>query len=311
MNKAKTILITGGTGLTGRRLTTLALERGYQVIILTQRKVLPASKNPALRYAYWNVKNKMIDDQAILDADIIIHLAGAGVAEKRWTNSYKQEIADSRIQGGALLSNALQRLPHHVSVFLSASAIGWYGPDKMENHLFSEAALPHSDFLGQTCKLWEQSVEKISSLNVRLCILRTGIVLTTEGGALKEFLRPIKMGVVPVLGNGQQIISWIHINDLCEMYFFLINHQNCAGIYNAVASNPTSNKKFIQTLAKHVDFFLKFPIRIPAWALRIIMGESSIEVLKSTSVSNQKIKACGFTFSYEHLNEAFKDLVGK
>jgi len=311
VNKEKTILITGGTGLTGRRLTTLALERGYHIIILTQRRELPKSNDHRLRYAYWNVKNNLIDEQAILDADVIIHLAGAGVADKRWTKKYKQEIADSRIKGGELLSNALQRLTHHVSVFLSASAIGWYGPDLKEEALFTVDTPAYSDFLGNTCKSWEDSVQKISSLNTRLCILRTGIVLSTEGGALKEFLRPVKMGIIPVLGTGNQIISWIHIDDLCEMYFFLMNHDTCSGIYNAVASNPASNRTFIQTLAKHVNCMLKIPVRMPAWALKIIMGESSIEVLKSTSVSNQKIRSTGFTFKYNNLDEAFHQLLDK
>ena len=210
-SKMQTVLITGGTGLIGRALTKMLVEKGYKVIILTRN--LKESKDSNIAYAVWDVKKQTIDEKAIAIADYIVHLAGAGVADKRWTRSRKNEIKESRVQSSQLLVNALKNTPNQVKAVISASAIGWYGDDKdrsANKKAFTEDMPANKDFLGETCRLWEESIDPVTSLNKRLVKLRTGIVLSNEGGAFAEFKKPVQFGFAAVLGNGQQAISWLH-----------------------------------------------------------------------------------------------------
>jgi uncharacterized protein (TIGR01777 family) len=180
----------------------------------------------------------------IASADYIIHLAGANVAEKRWTDKRKKEIVESRTQSGALLVTSLQQIPNKVKAVISASAMGWYGPDTTQSrqHGFKEDAPPANDFLGNTCKLWEESIKPVETLGKRLVVFRFGIVLSNGGGALQEFKKPLKFGIAAIIGNGKQIISWIHIDDLCRLLLFALEHENISGVYNAVAPQTISNK---------------------------------------------------------------------
>ncbi len=293
-----TVLITGGTGLVGTQLTTLLLQKGYKVIILTRKIAAAPSRHPQLEYALWNVEKQQIDTNAIAKADCIVHLAGAGVADKRWTKQRKQDIVNSRTQSSALLVQALQTTQHHVKAVISASAIGWYGADTNESkqHGFTEDALADTAFLGNTCAQWEASIAPVTQLGIRLVWLRTGIVLSPEGGALKEFLKPIKMGVAAILGNGNQVISWIGIHDLCNMFLFAIENTALHGAYNAVAPEPVNNRLLTLELAKKIRGHLFIRMSVPAWILNFILGEMSIEVLKSANVNCDKIKNAGFQF---------------
>ncbi|MEN9963227.1 MAG: hypothetical protein RL582_322 [Bacteroidota bacterium] len=306
----KNILISGGTGLVGKELTAVLLERGYDVVILTRSKTIQ-SNNPRIKYAHWNIENRYIDPNALHDVDAIIHLAGAGVVEKRWSDSYKKEIEMSRTESSAILMNALSTHEHNVKTFISTSAIGWYGPDSIVGKPFSEDAPANEDFLGKTCKAWEESVYPCKNMGIRLCIVRTGIVLSKNGGALKEFLKPIKMGVAAILGNGKQIISWIHIRDLCNLYIHLMEKENLNGVFNGVAPTPVSNKNLTISLASCIRKTFFIPIHVPAFMLKIIMGESSIEVLKSTTVDAKKISASGFTFIYPTLMPALREITSR
>ena len=299
-----TILITGGTGLVGKALGLALLEKGYRVIIMS-RQGTKKSETPALSYATWNVETHTIDKEAIAKADYIIHLAGAGVADKRWTKKRKQEIIDSRVNSSKLIVDSLKAIPSKVKAVVSASAIGWYGPDPVipNPKPFAEDAPANDDFLGTTCKLWEESIEPITQLGIRLVKLRTGIVLSKEGGALKEFLKPLKFGVAAILGSGKQIISWIHIDDLVNMYIAALENEKMNGVYNAVAPYPVSNKELTLELAKaRKKFFI--PIHVPSFILKIMLGEMSIEVLKSTTVSSSKIQLSGFSFTYPGIKDA-------
>jgi uncharacterized protein (TIGR01777 family) len=298
-----TILITGGTGLVGTALCKVLVEKGFDIIILSRTK--RASQHPQISYATWNIEQQTIDVDALQKADAIIHLAGAGVAEKRWTQKRKQEIIDSRVNSSKLLVNGLKQVQHKVKVLVSASAIGWYGPDPA-NHIdgFHEADAPHEDFLGNTCKAWEQSIEPLQDLGIRLVKFRTGIVLSQEGGALKEFLKPIQLGVAAILGSGKQVISWIHIQDMCSMYVQAISNKTWQGSYNAVAPIPVSNKELTLALAKQVRKKFYIPIHVPSFLLKLILGEMSIEVLKSTTVSSKKIETAGFSFQYSTIQQA-------
>ena len=306
------VLITGGTGLVGTAVKTLLEGKGYEVVLLTR------SKTPIKGQAHWDINAGTIDSTAIATADYIIHLAGAGVADKRWSKARKQEILDSRTKSSALLVKALQETPNKVKAVISASAIGWYGPDQNngDNHLaaqgFVETDPCYPDFLGTTCAAWEASIAPVTSnepgLQKRLVCLRTGIVLSKQGGALKEFLKPLAVRMAAVLGNGKQMISWIDVRDLAKMFVYAIENENLSGSYNAVAPAPVSNKTLTQTLAKVLYGKFYITTYVPSFVLKIMLGEMSIEVLKSTTVSAQKIQDAGFVFDYPNITSSLSSL---
>lgn len=303
----RTILITGGTGLVGKRLIKHLLEKEYEIIILTRKKLEMATEKN-ISYALWNIKEGTIDFEALKKADAIIHLAGAGVMDKKWDENYKKEIEESRTNSSALLINSLKKIEHKVKVMISASAIGWYGEDKKHNHFFTENEIADDAFLGMVCKKWEQSVEAAEEIGIRVCKLRTGIVLSNNGGAYKEFKAPLKFGIAAILGNGKQIVSWIHIDDLCRQFIFALENEKMNGSYNAVAPMPVSNKMLTLEIAKKIKNKFFIPIHVPTFVLKIMLGSRSIEILKSTTVSCDKIKDAGFTFLYPSIEAAINKI---
>ena len=310
-----TVLITGGTGLIGTALTKELLNKNYEVIILSRSKA-GNSSNKKLSYAKWNVNDQFIDKDAIAKADYIIHLTGAGIADKRWTKKRKQEITDSRVKSSELLVKALQESENKVKAVISSSAIGWYispnsSPKNGEGNILRkhvESDPPANDFLGTTCQKWEESIEPIKTLNKRLVKIRTGIVLSNEGGAIKEFKKPLRFGIAAILGSGKQIISWIHIDDLVRIYIAAIEKETMSGVYNGVAPVPVTNKELVMVLAKtkRKNFFIS--IHIPSWTLKIVLGEMSIEVLKSAAISSDKIVETGFRFLCPSIDLAIQKL---
>lgn len=293
--------------MVGTALSKILIERGYDVIVLTRRipdeKFQNVNSKFQVRYALWDVAKQTIDKSAVAKADFIIHLAGANVAEKRWTKKRKQEIVDSRVKSGELIVKAVKEIPNNIKAVVSASAIGWYRADNTnEQKPFVETDLPADDFLGKTCQQWEAAIQPVEDLAKRLVILRTGIVLSDEGGAYAEFKKPLKFGVATILGSGKQIISWIHIDDLIRMYIEAIENESLQGVYNAVAPNPVSNKELILEMARQRKR-LYLPVYVPAFALKTILGEMSIEVLKSAKVSSEKIQREGFQFLYSNISE--------
>lgn len=303
-----TVLITGGTGMVGKSLTQLLLDKGYQVIVLTRKPQV--SVVPNLNYAVWDIVKGYIDPLAIKQANTIVHLAGAGVADKRWSKKRKQEIVDSRVKSGALLVKYLTESVHQVKTVVSASAIGWYGPDteKSLQDGFMETDPADAAFLGDTCKKWEDSVKPLETLGIRLVTLRIGIVLNKQGGALAEFIKPAQFGMATIFGNGKQIVSWIHHFDLCKMIIYTIETITLKGIFNAVSPDPICNQELIIAITKKLRGFY-IPIPVPAIVLKIILGEMSIEILKSAKVSSNKIQLSGFSFDYPKLNAALNDLL--
>jgi uncharacterized protein (TIGR01777 family) len=307
-----TILITGGTGMIGTYLQNFLLEKNYSIIVLIRDEPkAKQSSTPNISYAKWNVEKGEIDKDAIAQSDYIIHLAGANVAEKRWTDKRKKEIVESRTKSGALLVKSLKEIPNKIKAIISASAIGWYGPDTNESRQngFKEDAPATNNFLGNTCKLWEENIKPVEQLNKRLAIFRFGIVLSEKGGALEEFKKPLKFGFAGILGNGKQIISWIHINDLCRLLLFAIENENISGVYNAVAPQPVTNKELTLTLAKFMRGKFFIPVHVPAFSIKLALGELSVEVLKSATVNDEKIIKAGFNFLYPDIETALKDLV--
>ena len=304
----QTVLITGGTGMIGQALAKQFITNGYEVIILSRSP--KRSSRLHLSYAKWDIEKGEIDLEALAKANIIVHLAGEGVADKRWSEKRKQAIVDSRVQSGNLLVKALSENNHQLKTFIAASAIGWYGPDTAASleHGFVETDAPDNSYLGNTCQLWEQSTAAVASMGIRLVTLRIGIVFNKKGGALAEFLKPAKFALAAILGNGKQIVSWIHQADLCKMIQYAIETPAVQGVYNAVAPNPVTNKKLVITIAKNT-YPIYFPSFVPGFLLKIILGEMSIEVLKSAKVSAQKIQDAGFVFDYPNVEEAIIDLI--
>ncbi len=302
-----TVLITGGTGLIGRHLANALVQHGYKVIILS-RSNTGKQLQESISYALWDIKKQQIDTDAIKEADYIVHLAGAGVVDKKWTDAYKKEIVESRTESSRLIIDTLKNNSNRVKAVVSAGAIGWYGTDTDPVNPFTESDKSDDNFLGQTCKLWEASIEPVINLGKRLVRLRMGIILSNNGGALAEFKKPIRFGMAAILGNGKQIVSWIHMDDLCRLYINSIENENLQGTYNAVAPEPVSNKVLTLALAKTMKKNY-IPIHVPAFILKMMLGQRSIEVLKSATVSCKKIMDTGFKFNYNNIETALANLV--
>lgn len=305
-----TVLIAGGTGTIGKRLNERLVQKGYKVIILTRH--ISSQKNGAgsTSYARWNIEKGEIDEQAIAQSDYIINLAGAGVVESRWTDERKRVITESRTSTCALLVKALHQVPNQVKAVISSSASGYYGPDTPDatGKGFTEEDKASADFLGQVCRQWEDSIAPVKALGKRLVILRTGIVLSREGGAFREFVKPFRFGMAAILGNGRQIVSWVHEDDICGMYIHALEQESMSGAYNAVAPAAVSNKALVLSIAKARHKFY-IPMHVPAFVLRIMMGEMSFAVLRSQHLSAARIQQAGYTFLFPEIDNAVKDLL--
>ena len=304
----QTILITGGTGMVGQSLTNFLLAKGYQVIVLTRQK--KQSSRAHFSFAQWDLNKSWIDPAAIAAADYIIHLAGEGVADKRWTAARKKAILDSRVNSSALLVKALKENPNKVKAIVAASAIGWYGPDneKSKQSGFVETDVVDSSFLGDTCRQWEESMHPVKALGIRLVTIRIGIVFNKMGGALAEFMKPAKLGAAAILGDGQQMVSWIHQQDLNRLMLFALEQEQVEGVYNAVAPDPVNNAILTKAIASRF-YTWAIPFNVPSFILKVMLGEMSVEVLKSAKVSASKIIAAGFKFDYASMDEALDDLL--
>lgn len=305
----KNILIAGGTGLVGSALTKLLVDHGYSVTILSRKKIAPSGN---INYASWDLSKNTIDAPAVANADAIIHVAGENVGQ-RWTKKRKKQILESRTKTSSILVEALRKNPGKVRTFISASAIGWYGPDPSipNPKPFTEDQPSAKGFLGETCDAWEKSVSEVNDLGIRLVILRTGIVLSNDGGAYPEYRKPLNFGLATILGNGNQVISWIHIDDLARMYLFALQNEEIKGVYNAVAPQTINNRDMMLAIAAHVRKQFYLPVYVPSFALKLALGEMSIEVLKSTTVSDGKIRRAGFSFIYPSLDAALMQLNNK
>lgn len=298
--------ITGGTGLIGRHIVPLLTEQGHNVIIFS-RNPERNTKTAQVCYALYDAANNRIDTAAIGSIDAMLHLAGESVAAKRWTPQQKQEILNSRVQGTRMLTDALAAHAPNCKVFIASSAIGYYGPDTVPAKPFEEDSKPATDFLGDTCRQWEAAIATAPA-HIRTVLLRTGIVLAKEGGAFPEYIKAMPVRVLPVIGNGKQIVSWIHVADMARMFVYALHTQTMQGAYNAVAPRPASCTALMHAIGAASGKTMFYP-NVPAGILKIMLGEMSIEVLKSCTVSAQKILEQGFKFQYPSVDEACVQLL--
>lgn len=291
------ILITGGSGLVGQRITELLEKKDYQVAWLSR------SAQPERKSFIWNIEKEALDSEAIEWADAIIHLAGAGVAEKRWTPERKKLILESRTQSTQLLFAAMEKAENRPNTFISASAVGYYGFNTGTT-LVDETSPSGSDFLAEVVKAWENEVKRMEGLDIRTVLLRIGIVLDSEGGALGEMLKP---PVAAPLGSGDQWMSWIHIEDLARMFVYALEKTTLQGVYNAVGPNPATNQQLTQEAA-YAKGKTYLGIGVPGFVLKMVLGEMSAMVLGGNRVSCQKIQKTGFQFEFYELSAALKDI---
>lgn len=304
MHMKKNVLITGGTGFIGKHLTELLIKNGFSVSILSRNE----EQNKADVFYYkWDVSNNFIEETAVINADYVIHLAGENIADKRWTAKRKEQIVQSREQSIGLIYSVLEKSNKKLEAFISASGIGIYGAINGEV-ICTENTLPASDFLGITCQKWEAATTKISNLGIRTVQIRTGLVLGKDDGFLKKLTPVFKYGLGSALGSGKQYMPWIHIDDLCSIYLEAINNTLMNGAYNAAITDNTTNTIFSKTLAKIYGYSIWLP-NVPAFFLKMAMGEMAQIILTGRRVSSEKIEKLGFQFRYKKLEEALKDCV--
>jgi len=301
--KNSSVLITGGSGLVGKYLTSLLLEKGFKVSHLS-RNVNQFGK---VRVFRWDPGKKIIDPVIFEGIDYIIHLAGANIGEKRWTKKRKNEIVKSRVESARFLNNIIVDNGIRLKAFISASAIGYYG-SATSDKIFNEEDPPGKDFLGNTCRLWEEAADLFGNTGIRTVKIRTAVVLEKTDSALSKLMKPAKYGFVVRTGNGRQYMPWIHINDLCNIYLKSIEDSNMNGAYNAVSPHHVTHKDFIRVLAKVMKRPVFLP-PVPAFILRAILGEMSDVILKGSRVSSEKIKNAGYRFLFNDLEDALKNVL--
>jgi len=303
--KKETVLITGGSGLVGRYLTSLLLSEGFTVSHLSRNHNFTGK----VRVFRWNPEMQIADPEVFNGVDYLVHLAGANIGEKRWTAERKKEIVNSRVASAGLMHEVMSRSGARLKAYISASAIGYYGL-KSSDKIFSEDDSPGEDFLGNTCRQWEESADLFKSTAGRIVKVRTGVVLERGDSALSRMLKPAKAGLFPQLGNGKQIMPWIHIEDLCNIYLKTIRDSGMEGAYNAVSPQHTTQLEFMRTLAGVMKSTFFHP-PVPSVILKIALGEMSSVVLKGSRVSGQKIISAGYTFLFPDLEMALQNILSR
>jgi uncharacterized protein (TIGR01777 family) len=300
----KNILITGGSGLIGRRLTAMLLEAGHNVVHLSR-----SNGQRITRTFFWDVDKGTIEKQALDETDVIIHLAGAGIGDARWTEKRKEEIIKSRVASAQLLYKTIKNNQSRPLVFISASGIAYYGLKDRERP-YTEDDGQGSGYLAEVVKVWEQAADEFSALGLRVVKIRTGLALSQQGGALKQMMRPIKFYVGAPLGTGSQPMSWIHLDDLCRIYCRAVEYDTMQGVYNAVAPAVVSNKTFTLALAKAMERPVLLP-PVPAFVLKILLGEMADLVVTGVTVRPQRMLETEFRFRYQTLDSALTSIFSK
>ncbi len=303
---AKTVLITGATGLIGRHLVKMLLDQGYFIHTLSRNK---RDDVPGIKSFIWDVDKGKIDEQCIENVEVIFHLAGESIAGRAWTKERKKQIIGSRTKSIELLYKLIEdKRPSQIKTIVSASAVGYYGDRNDE--LLTEESPPGNDFMAKTCIQWEAAVDKGRMPGLRIVKLRTGIVLSDEGGALPALAGLVKAGFGAALGSGRQWVPWIHLSDAIRMYRYVLENEQADGAYNQAAPAPVTNQEMTEILAEVLKKPLWLP-GVPSFLLRLILGEKKAVVLSSTRTTSAKITELGFRFQYSSLKEALTDIYDK
>lgn len=297
------ILLTGGTGLIGRRLCKHWIAQGHQLTVLSRKP------DDVARFCGANVRGiAHFDDIGSQHVDAVINLAGAPIADRPWTRKRKILLWDSRITLTEQLVTWLERREQKPDVLISGSAVGWYG-DGGERELDENAQPVSEDFASRLCIAWEETAQRAETLGIRVVLVRTGLVLADEGGMLQRLLPPFKMGMGGPIGNGRQWMPWVHIEDQIALIDFLMSRDDARGPYNACAPSPVRNRDFAKTLASvlHRPSFMP----MPAVALRVLLGELSILLLGGQRARPDRLQEAGFTFRFTDLRAALENLLGR
>ncbi|NMC39150.1 MAG: TIGR01777 family protein [Bacteroidales bacterium] len=300
----KTILITGGTGVIGRHLSRRLAEIGYRVCILSRSE----TKVHGFEHYFWDPFRNKIDPEGVAEADCIIHLAGANIGEKRWTKERKQELYDSRIKTGELILENVRTSGKRLSVFISASATGYYGMTT-SGKIFSETDEAAPDFTGELCRHWESVADRFSETGARTVKIRSGVVLTPRGGALGRITALARVGLASALGTGKQYFPWIHVEDLCGIYIKAVEDTSLNGAFNAVSPEHITNSDLMKAVAKSLDKPFIAP-NVPPFAMKLVFGEMAGMLLEGSRVSPEKIIRAGYNFRFPCIEDALKDLLG-
>lgn len=298
------VLISGGSGLIGTRLTKLLIEEGYEVAHLSRKK----SNKGFVKSYFWDIDKQEIESGALENCDYLIHLAGEPIVDKRWTENRKRIILESRSKTAGLLFKEVSKLTKKPKAILSASAVGYYG-FATDNKIFVEEDKEGDDFSAKTCKVWEASVAPFEQY-MRTVIIRIGIVLSTKGGALPLIALPIRLGVGSALGSGNQIVPWIHEEDLCSIFLHALKNDEINGTYNAVAPGLLKQSELTKAIARQLHRPLFFP-KVPGFLLELILGERAEIVLKGNAISCAKLQQTGYNFKYSQISSALLNLYGE
>lgn len=296
------VLITGGSGLIGQSLGKRLQQAGHEVSILSRSK----SSGKALPSHFWHVESKQISKELVNTSEYIVHLAGANIGQSRWTPARKKLIVNSRIKSAQLIFDNLDPQNNRLKAFITSSAIGYYGA-RTSDHIFQESDPPADDFLGQTCRDWEEAADLFSGSGIRTVKIRTGIVLSNKGGALSRLQGPVKWGLGAPLGDGNQYMPWIHLDDLCAIFVQALENEKLQGAYNAVAPEHITNREFTRRLAKTLNKPFWIP-GVPAFGMKLLFGEMAAMLLQGSRISSEKIRSTGFRFQFPDIDGAFQEL---
>nr|WP_121270731.1 TIGR01777 family oxidoreductase [Pedobacter schmidteae] len=300
----KQVLITGATGMIGRKLIHALQQSGHTVAVLSRK----ATQLPDVKVYLWDVYHSQIDPECMKGVDTVIHLAGENIAEKKWTAKRKQQIIDSRVLSTHLLHQAIKTSGANVSSFISSSAVGYYGD--CGDEILTEESAPGYGFMADCCKQWEAAVDQGKSLGMRIVKLRTGVILAKNEGALAAFEKPIRFFAGAALGSGKQWIPWMHVDDMVAIYLYAVDNPLLSGPYNACAPFPVTNATLTKAIARQLHRPV-WPIHVPAALLRLLLGEMSEVVFNSTNTSAQKLLSADFRFKYTQLEAALSDIYGR
>ncbi len=296
----KRVVITGGTGLIGSHLSDLLAGEGYEVVHLT-RKIREGGKYKAY---LWDPQQGYCDPGAFRDGDAIVHLAGANIGSRPWSRARRREIISSRTETAELIYRSSAGSGVMPSVFVTASGISIYGSQTTER-IFREDDPAGSDFLAETCRLWESAADHFANDGARVVKIRTAVVLASSGSALSKMTLPAKAGLIVRLGPGNQYFPWIHIDDLCHIYLKAVCDGTMTGPYNASAPDHITHDMLMTVVARQKGLPVFLP-HVPAWLLRAILGEMSVVLTSGSRISSERLRASGFGFIYPDLVSALQ-----